>query len=161
MSQTANSILVPFLLGNGVWDTYYAIGLLQTDNGPLWPSGVQTDELTPAPGTPGPNSDPWGPANPQNMAAVVPPTLSDPGDPPGGPQVVTPQTVAGNFAIGVLAMRLTVLNGGELDPLSSFQITTVEDGMSMLRPNTPIPAPGALALLGLAGLAGTRRRRRA
>ena len=73
-----------------------------------------------------------------------------------------PETISGGSSI---VASFTVAAGNTVS--GNFgQLQTVEDGVSMTRGGadtafsfTRVPAPGTLALLGLAGLAGTRRRR--
>ncbi len=76
-----------------------------------------------------------------------------------GAVVATSYTTTG---FGVLIGRFSI-NGGELDMAGSLGSATWNQGIGTDGSQAdfeilPVPAPGALALLGLAGLAGRRRR---
>ena len=79
----------------------------------------------------------------------APPTVGD-----------LPDQVAGNGTHDVLIAQFTVAAGNNVHLSGNIAWLNALGGSN----NTPFsietPAPGALALLGLAGLAGTRRRRR-
>jgi MYXO-CTERM domain-containing protein len=133
------------------FDTFFTIGAKFSDE--------FSTPLLVAPGTPGPNTDPWPAAgNPAatNMAWTLPPTLPN-GSPP-------PETVAGPDG-RVLLMRLSVMDQSKSIE-GSFGLLWFDalglphqDGVSFS--TAQVPVPGALALLGLAGLSAGRRRRRA
>lgn len=139
------------------WDSFYTIGAkVQEDYG--MDNQGNAIELQVPPGVPGPpNSGKWGAGAPgMNMAWVLPPTIGNPPEPP-------PSSVAG-ADLRVLIMRLVVANPTKVIQ-GSFGVLSVTGGV----PQDPlpgsfktavVPAPGALALLGLAGLAGFSRRRR-
>jgi hypothetical protein len=128
------------------WDSFYTIGKkLEPYSTPL----------IVAPGTPGPTSTgKWGGgAIGMNMAWTLPPTT-----PQGAP---TPETLA----VGgrVLLMRLAVNNQAKVIQGSFGVLIFDENGGAEVGGEFKtilLPAPGALALLGLAGLAGFSRRRR-
>ena len=112
---------------------------------------------------------------------AAPFVIADAPGPPGDqdlPQIKTPQTLAGPDGL-VLFMQLsitTTTNGlPQNDPDAVFsrifgilnvQVLEKIGGENILRQITGIkydfavPSPGALALLGIAGLMGTRRRRK-
>ena len=79
-----------------------------------------------------------------------------------GSWYVTPDDAQGDEIGGrVLIAQLTIAGGGSADDLYgnlNFQ-GKLADGSNWGAVNQWIPAPGALALLGLAGVAGRRRRR--
>jgi MYXO-CTERM domain-containing protein len=134
------------------WDSFYTVGNAFSD-------GFST-ALVVAPGTPGPNSDPWG-GGPigMNMAWTLPPT-NDQGLP-------TPETLAG-ADLRVLVMRLVVQGGGGVagqTEISGTMGLLVFDGptgqgseVAGSFSTAVVPAPGAMALMALAGLIGRRRR---
>jgi MYXO-CTERM domain-containing protein len=135
------------------WDSFYTIGKnLEPYSTPL----------IVAPGTPGPSdTGKWGDGSiGQNMAWTLPPTT-----PQGAP---TPETLAGP-SLRVLVMRLSVQGAGGVSgqtEISGQMGLLVFDGPSGVGTEeggffttAPLPAPGAMALLALAGLAGGRRRR--
>jgi len=66
-----------------------------------------------------------------------------------GAQVNFLPALLGDDAFGTWRLNITDSAGGDLGTLGSW-------GLSFIK--TPVPAPGAFALLGLAGLAGRRRR---
>ena len=79
-----------------------------------------------------------------------------------GSWYVTPDDAQGEEVGGrVLIAQMTIAGGGSVDELYgnlSFQ-GKLADGSNWGATDQWIPAPGALALLGLAGVAGRRRRR--
>ena len=83
-------------------------------------------------------------------------------DTDNGSWYVTPDDAQGEEVGGrVLIAQLTIAGGGSADELYgnlNFQ-GKLADGTNWGAVNEWIPAPGALALLGLAGIAGRRRRR--
>jgi hypothetical protein len=148
------------------WDSFFTIGLRSSGlpGGDL--GGVQ-DQVIVAPGTPGPNTDKWpnSPATSTNMAWTVPPTID--GVPTAQSVAGTADDIAGAPTNGVLIMRLVVAGAagaaGQEEIDGTFGILIFDNAMGAEVPGsftTVVPAPGALALLGLAGLAGTTRRRR-
>lgn len=151
-ANTPPTALFATLVPSLNWDSFFTIGTKFSD--PFGTPG--NDNLVIAPGTPGPADDgKWG-AGPigMNMAWTLPPTNSD-----GLPQ---PLTVAG--ADGrVLLMRLAVDNQTKVIE-GTFGVLTFSGGVGEESPSSfktvEVPAPGAMALLGLAGLAGFSRRRR-
>jgi hypothetical protein len=95
--DTPPSALETTFLPSLNWDSFYTIGVKY--------SNQFSTPLIIAPGTPGPNTEPWPPTPNTNMAWTLPPTL------PGG--ATTPETVAGNYPGNrVLVMRL-VTQGDE------------------------------------------------
>lgn len=132
------------------WDSFYTIGVKL--------SGQFSTPLLVAPGTPGPSTDPWPPTgNPAatNMAWTLPPTLPN--------MMPPPETVAGPDG-RVLIMRLSVMNQSKSIEGSMGLLWFTPQGMPNQANNVSfktaeVPTPGAIALLGLAGLAGCRRRR--
>lgn len=111
---------------------------------------------------------------------AAPPTIADapgPPDNPNLPQIKTPQTLAGEDGL-VLFMQLSIVttkNGvpqddpdaifSEIFGLLNLGVREKIGGQNIFREirglkfNYTVPSPGALALLGIAGLAGCRRRR--
>ncbi len=112
---------------------------------------------------------------------AAPPVIADAPGPPGDqdlPQIKTPQTLAGPDGL-VLFMQLSIttttngvpqddpnavfsrifgiLNVGVREKIGGENITREVHDIEI---DFAVPAPGALALLGIAGLIGTRRRRR-
>ena len=83
-------------------------------------------------------------------------------DTANGSWYVTPDDAQGEEVGGrVLIAQLTIAGGGSADDLYgnlNFQ-GKLADGTNWGAVDQWIPAPGALALLGLAGIAGRRRRR--
>jgi hypothetical protein len=151
------------------YDSWYTIGNSSLNQGPAWPSGnTFTDQVLVPPGTSmlGLNgSTNWsgGPAGPDNVAWTAPPSMGDPGT---GDTELTPQTVAGNWADNrVLMMQLSIVPDVPDGPISvtgEMGLLIRQEGNSFETPGSfefALPAPGALALLGIAGIAGTRRRR--
>jgi MYXO-CTERM domain-containing protein len=139
------------------WDSFYTLGAKVREEFGVDPQGNPIALQVP-PGVPGPPNDgKWGAgAIGMNMAWVLPPTIGTPPIPP-------PSSVAG-ADLRVLIMRLVVANDSKVIQ-GSFGVLSVTGGT----PQDPLPgsfktavtpAPGALALLGLAGLAGFSRRRR-
>ena len=110
-------------------DSFYSIGNRLLDVGPSWSNGDGfTDNVVVAPGTPGPNEDPWGGGN-DNMAWTVRPTLPPPS---GGPDEPTPQSVAGNWPGNrVLLMRLVVNEG--VDVAGSFGLFVNETNVGLAK----------------------------
>ena len=130
------------------FDTFVTIGALVDDSAttltPGWP-GFGASELG---GSQDLNND--GQADGDNMVWSVTPE--------------TPQGIAGNSAGNrVVLARLSANAFGPagVDFEGSFSIQGFADGNLLAEDVafSTVPAPGALALLGLAGLAGTRRRR--
>jgi MYXO-CTERM domain-containing protein len=151
-ADTPPSVFLSTIQPSLNWDSFYTIGSKFSD--PFGTPG--NDALVVAPGTPGPNGPgKWGAgAIGMNMAWTLPPTNGQ-----GLPQ---PLTVAG--ASGrVLLMRISVANQAKIVE-GSFGVLTFSDGVGSESPGSfktvEVPAPGAMALLGLAGLAGFSRRRR-
>lgn len=139
-------------------DSFFTVGVKFQDD---FYTGDAT-ALVIAPNTPGPNGNSWGGGViGMNMAWTLPPTI-------GVPPVKTPETLAGNDQEGqnrVLLMRLTVENQekaieGQFGLLWFDGDSGVGSETGVTFKTVAIPAPGALALLGLAGLAGVSRRRR-
>jgi hypothetical protein len=149
------------------YDSWFTIGNTSLDVGPTWPSGFEfDDQVITAPGTSfdaeGKNKWTGGPGGPDNIAWTVPPTQEDPG---GGGIAATPQSVAGNWPNNEIAiMQLSIIpdgGGGHIKPSGTMGLLTVVDGNSTESEGSFFfPAPGALAVLAIAGLAGGRTRRR-
>lgn len=72
-------------------------------------------------------------------------------------------TVSGNIEFRIVVENNVAANGGTLAGTGAFRITNYFQGGSFDRnwgiTGTVIPAPGAVALAGIAGLVGIRRRR--
>lgn len=151
-ADTPPSVFFATLVPSLNWDSFYTIGSKFSD--PFGTPG--NDALVVAPGTPGPNNTgKWG-GGPigMNMAWTLPPTNGQ-----GLPQ---PLTLPVNGR--VLLMRLSLAADDPAKVIEgSFGVLTFSDGVGVESPGsfkTIVPAPGAMALLGLAGLAGYSRRRR-
>jgi uncharacterized protein (TIGR03382 family) len=149
------------------FDSWFTVGNTSLDVGPDWPSGSPfSDQVIIAPGTSfdAGGGTKWigGSGGPDNVAWTVPPSQEDPG---GGGVQATPQSVAGNWAGNRIAiLQLALDNFGDVGDMvtGNMGLLTVVDGVSSEENGSftyVIPAPGALALLGLAGIAGVRRRR--
>jgi MYXO-CTERM domain-containing protein len=149
-------------IGSLNWDSWYTVGNEFIDVLPNFQDGTPQplDAVLAAPADlPGPNTDPWEIANGSWVASV---TIEN----PDGNQEQTPQTVAGNYANNkVLLMQLVIDNPNGTNGISGeMAVLITQNGVpSQINGVTfnTLPAPGAMALLGLAGLAGMRRRRRA
>ena len=119
------------------WDTYAGIGGATVD---VMPVGSATPQFTP--GFP-------------SLSGSIVSTNGSWFLAPGNPNSDSTSYVDGRIFIG----QFTVLSGatvsGNINVQGSFGQVR---GLAF---STPAPAPGSLALLGLAGLAGMRRRRRA
>ena len=160
---TAPSAAIIGLDANEQWDTFVTLGVSITDQSPFGDMTLLTPGFTGISGT----STTY-----TNGAWFTSPTFDHDND-DGTPEIAPPQTVAGWTGDGddlnrVLMMQLTVqagenvrgtVNVGWYQPLGGpFQTVTQVPLQSFN--SFVVPAPSALALLGLAGLvAGSRRRR--
>lgn len=124
----------PFLYWANQWDTYVDIGLTDA-------TGDQT-QLTP--GFSAEVGNLAGDFTTFNASWFVTPS--------------TPQGIAGPDG-QVLIAQLTVNAGQDVSGIVNLQFLGGAQALDQAFASA-VPAPGALALLGLAGLAGTRRRRR-
>jgi hypothetical protein len=136
-SIVANSLTAPLPLMPAIWsnqwDTYVTIGL-DTNIG---------DATGLSPGFAGEVGDLAGNFTASNAAWFITPA--------------DPQGDAGNYpGNDVMIAQLVVAAGENASGTVSLQF---EGGAQALDEQFATPAPGVLALLGLAGLAGTRRRR--
>jgi hypothetical protein len=140
---------------NAAWDTFATIGVSVSDQAPFG------DTTTLAPLTPSIAGTTYIVSD---GGWYAPPTILTPAE------INNPQTLAGfagdgDGALRVLMMQLTTVAGGNVR--GTVAISYRLDGALAGDPGITIggqtfnsfPAPGALALLGLAGLCGTRRRR--
>lgn len=134
------------------WDSFYTIGLTVADQGPFG------DTMAIAPGTP---SLTGTTLSIPNGGWYATPTIVVP------PEMNNPQTLAGfagdgDLASRVIAMQLTTVSGGNVrgTVVLSFRDANNVDGTTIGGQTfNSFPAPGALALLGVAGVIGSRRRR--
>ncbi len=134
------------------WDSFYTIGLTVADQGPFG------DQMAIAPGTPSLLGTTVTIANGGWYAT---PTILVPAE------IDNPQTLAGfagdgDLASRVIAMQLTTVSGGNVrgNVVLSYRDALNVDGTTIGGQTfNSFPAPGALALLGVAGLISSRRRR--
>jgi uncharacterized protein (TIGR03382 family) len=147
------------------YDSWFTIGNTSLDVGPDWPSGESfSDQVFVHPGTSfdagGQTKWVGGSGGPFNIAWTVPPTQEDPG---GGGVVPSPQSVAGNWPnnqVAIMQFTLVPDPGSHVNFVGTMGLLTIVDGVATeTQGNFKPPAPGTLAVLALAGLAGTRRRR--
>jgi hypothetical protein len=137
---------------NLAWDSFYSIGLTVADQGPFG------DLMTIVAGTP---SLTGTTVNIANGGWFATPTINVP------PIIDNPQTLAGfagdgDLATRVLSMQLTTVAGGNVrgTVVLSWREAGNPNGITVGGQTfNSFPAPGALALLGLAGMFGSRRRR--
>lgn len=134
---------MPFIPGGYEWDSYASIGMN--------PDGTGVNPFAPTPdfgGVVGGLADWSGGVNDNNSGWFTE------GPAAQGLAVASPTSTG----FGVYIAQLSFVGG---DITGDFTAAT-QDGVGVVSVNTAvIPTPGALALLGLAGLAGVRRRRRA
>ncbi|MHC4416120.1 MAG: hypothetical protein ACYS0G_12635 [Planctomycetota bacterium] len=160
------------------WDSYLTIGTKRRTIpfGPINGNDVNSPYEHPSQAVLSPGFDPLAPFTTptqiftDNGFVFAPPTIADapgPPDNPDLPQIKTPQTLAGPDGLVLFAQLSMTSTTGMGDPSSIFGYVNI--GVREKDADPPntfreirhlwVPSPGALALLGIAGLTGVRRRR--
>jgi hypothetical protein len=143
---------------NRQWDTFATIGLSVADQGPFG------DQMFFTPGFPSISGTQF---STNNGAWLATPTFDEDSN-PGTPEIINPQTQAGfqgdnDSPLRILIAQLTTNAGGNVRGTVALQVRNGGIAPADLYPGqvfNSVPAPAAIVLLGMPGLAAARRRRR-